>query len=280
MSSKWLVTLEKRSIESAPHFGVAFFNHFQYTVIEVKDMRKETKVQLGVPVIEYGDGRNTPYLGVVFLIHGHTGNKLLEGLESIPEGFVQRGYFVISLDAYKHGDRKEEPYFSGNYVDMTLAMPEVVYHTVMDVIRLYDEIYHTYGEKYIVTGTSMGGHISFQMPKYDSRVDVILPYIGSPDIPSHYHQTKKDFLGEKIALCEQEVQALAITDLSVYVDKAIGITNGNLDHVVEIDYVIPFVEALRKQGHRQLFFASYPVGHQVTQDMVQAQFAFFDTLFQ
>ncbi|MGD9909336.1 MAG: alpha/beta hydrolase [Candidatus Izemoplasmatales bacterium] len=236
------------------------------------------KIIDGIPLIEYFDVTKTTYAGVVFLVHGHTGNKELYGLESLPRGFVERGYFVISIDAYKHGERKEEPYFSNDGLRYTLAMPEVVIHTIKDIIHLYNHYYKQVSPKLIVTGTSMGGHIAFQMPKYNPEVNTILPFIGSPDMKNHYEKTKGAFLQEKIALVSKEIEELEIIDLTPYMNVNIGVFNGALDTVVEIKYVQPFIDQLIDMNHPQVHFESFECGHTVPEEMVKAMFHFFDTL--
>lgn len=236
------------------------------------------KIIDGIPLIEYYDDTIGDYQGVVFLVHGHTGNKELYGLESLPNGFTERGYFVVSIDAYKHGERKEEPYFSNDGLLYTLAMPEVVIHTIHDIIHLYETYYKKISSRIIVTGTSMGGHIAFQMPKYYPSVDTILPFIGSPDIKNHYEKTKGSFLKDKIALVSKEIKELEINNLSPYMNVNIGVFNGSEDKVVEIEYVKPFVIELIQRNHPKIHFESFECGHTVTHEMVEAMFRFFDTI--
>lgn len=236
------------------------------------------KILDGIPLIEYFDGTKTTYAGVVFLVHGHTGNKELYGLESLPNGFVERGYFVVSIDAYKHGERKEEPYFGNDGLLFTLAMPEVVIHTIKDIIYLYEHYYKQVSPRLIVTGISMGGHIAFQMPKYYPGVNTILPLIGSPDMKNHYEKTKGSFLKEKIVQVSEEIQELEIIDLTPYMNVNIGVFNGSVDTVVEIKYVKPFVDLLIHRNHPQVHFESFECGHTVTTEMVESMFHYFDTL--
>lgn len=235
------------------------------------------KILFEIPVIEYYDPEQTTFKGIVFLVHGHHGNKELRGLESIPLGFMERGYFVVSVDAYKHGERIEVPYtLPDSGIDTTLAMPEVIYHTIQDIIYLFENHYQKIADKMIVLGTSMGGHVAFQMPKYYANTFMILPMIGSPDFQNHYFVTKKDILKDKIDLCKDEVNALRIDDLKPYLKTKIGIFNGIDDFIVEIRFVEPFVNKLKTLKHPNLYFESFPVGHVVNYEMVQSMFRFFD----
>ncbi len=236
----------------------------------------QKKKVLNVPLLEYYDESLINYKGIVFLIHGHTGNKEFIGLQSLPLGFMKRGYFVVSVDAYKHGERIEEPYLTNSYLEMTLAMPEVVSHTTQDIIDLFEAVYSKISRTLIVCGTSMGGHIAFQIPAHYPAVDAIFPIIGTPDIQSHYYETKNQFLGEKISLVRALVNQLRISDIEPYLDPIIGIYNGSLDSTVEIQYVRPFYQKLKSKKPCHLEMKEYPVGHQVTNEMLTDLFAFLD----
>lgn len=234
------------------------------------------RIVLNVPLLEYYDELLKTYKGVVFLVHGHTGNKEFYDLQSLPLGFMNRGYFVVSIDAYKHGERIEEPYLTKSSTEITLAMPEVIHHTIQDILDLFESVYSRISKTLIVSGTSMGGHIAFLIPKYYEEVTAIFPIIGTPDFRSHYYETKRAFLGEKIRLCREQVESLAITELRPYLDTVIGIYNGSEDPIVEVQYVRPFYHELLRKDHIHLEMKEYPVGHQVTEEMIHDLFDFFD----
>ncbi len=234
----------------------------------------------GVPIIEYFDETLNNYKGIVFLIHGHTGCKELKGLESIVEGFVQRGCFLVSLDAYKHGERILEPYVTKDYIEKTIAMPEVILHTIDDLVNLYRNYYKEISTHVTVIGISMGGHIAFQIPKYMPEVSVIIPLIGSPDIVNHYKVTKRDFLKERISECIDNVNRLEITDTSSYMSVKIGAFNGDLDQIVDSKFVVMFINRMIALKHHQIYYESFKSGHTVTEEMVIAMFRFFDKIVQ
>lgn len=238
-------------------------------------MKKKKKI-LNVPLEEYFDETRSSYLGVVFLVHGHTGSKEFEDLQNLPIGFMKRGYFVVSIDAYKHGARIEEPYLTKSALEMSVAMPEVMMHTIQDIIGLFKNHYKRISPNLIVSGTSMGGHISFQMPSYCNEVVGIFPFIGTPDIRSHYFETKKEILGDAIDRCRNLVDALSIKELNPYMDVVIGIYNGSIDPIVESKFVRPFFDNLEAKYHPHLELKEYPVGHEVTNAMIEDMFSFFD----
>lgn len=230
-----------------------------------------------IPVIEYDNKDLKSYKGIVFLVHGHTGTKELGNLEVIPIGFQERGYFVVSLDAYKHGERKQDPYFSNDALAITLEMPKVILHTIQDIVWLYHNVYSEISQNVIVSGISMGGHIAFQMPKYLKETKMIIPLIGSPDIWNHYHFTKKAFLKENVELANEDLKELKIEDLTDYMNVKIAAFNGAMDDVVETRFVKPFIEKLIALNHSCVHFESFDSRHEVTPSIVEAMFRFFDS---
>jgi len=232
----------------------------------------------GIPLLEYVTDLAVTPKGIVFIVHGHTGQKELGNLEKYPIELMRRGYRVLVIDAYKHGERIEEPYLSQQAIDKTLAMPEVVFHTTMDIIHLYEKYYRQISDNLIVSGISMGGHVAFQIPKYYPFVKTILPFIGSPNIPSHYYQTKKKFLGEAIELCRKEVDALRIDDISPYLTCNIAMVNGTFDDVVEARFAKAFYDLLKPNHLASLSYKEYPCAHEVTDNMILDVLSFLDAL--
>lgn len=232
----------------------------------------------GVPMIEYRGDSYEKVKGVIFIVHGHTGQKELGDLEKYPIHLMESGYLVLVIDAFKHGERIEEPYISQTGLDKTLAMPEVIFHTAMDIIQLYESYYQLESDNLIVSGISMGGHIAFQIPKYYPKVKTILPFIGSPDIPSHYFITKKAIIQDSMYLCKAEVEALQINDLTPYLNCNIAMMNGEQDDVVEARFAKSFYEKLTPFHQANLFYKEYPCGHRVTDEMLEDVYAFLDRI--
>jgi dienelactone hydrolase len=239
---------------------------------------KITKIVDKVPLTEYFDESLNVFKGVAFIVHGHTGNKDFHDIQRYPLELMNRGYYTISLDAYKHGQRQEEPYISLPYIDKTLAMPEVIYRTVLDIIMLFENHYKKISSRLLVSGTSMGGHIAFQMPKYYPSTYAIIPLIGSPDMINHYFMTKKTFLGDKIILCKEEVKALEIDDLSPYLNCKIAFYNGTKDEVVESRFILPFYQKLLELKHPFIEYKEFECGHVVTDEMLDFMASFLDRL--
>lgn len=237
---------------------------------------KRKKLLEGIPLNEYFDETRKQYLGLVLFVHGHTRNKDLDEADEFLTKFAQLGYFIVSIDAYKHGERLEEPYISGDWLEKTIDMPNVMEHTIQDLIFLYNRYYQSISNNVISSGFSMGGHIAFLMPKFLPNVKTIVPFIGTPDLIRHYSITKKDFLAENLRLCLPKLLEMQVTDLSIYKGKNLYIFNGELDHVVEAHFVKEFVKEINKQEPGILIMNTYPCGHSVTTPMMEDFFDLFE----
>ncbi len=94
-----------------------------------------------IPFTEYRPDIDVEIQGTFFFVHGHTCSKEPKYLGNLPLIFTRLGYLFVAIDAYRHGERKSEPYLLGNEIDKALAMPEVIEHTCSDLQYLYDNKY-------------------------------------------------------------------------------------------------------------------------------------------
>ncbi|MFH0992969.1 MAG: hypothetical protein V1761_01315 [bacterium] len=234
-------------------------------------LTKTDRIITGIPVSEYRDEAVPMTRGICFLIHGHTGRKDYGHLRTLPDKLAAIGYFVVGVDAYKHGLRKEEPYHTGTGRDHALAMPEVIEHTCLDLKQLYESTYAANHPVVSCAGISMGGHIAFQMPKYLSMA-MIAPFIGTPDLYRHYAVTKQNLIGlEELASLKSRLERLEIgPDYTAYMTTSILIQNAIDDPVVDYRYVVDFYDEIVRAGHDKIDIALYPGGHEMTDDMEDA----------
>jgi len=132
-----------------------------------------------IPLNEYVDV-NCEVKGLVFVQHGFTSNKE-RGTDFLALKLARNGFFVVSIDAYKHGKRMKEPFISEHVSKRYFDIFTVVKRTARDIDRLFKKYYKDRFEKYDVVGVSMGGMVAFYlttMSKYASRV---VPVISGPD---------------------------------------------------------------------------------------------------
>ncbi|MCK7488472.1 MAG: hypothetical protein MZU97_25500 [Bacillus subtilis] len=131
------------------------------------------------------------------MIHGHTGNRFDATIVRFQNELAALGFYTVALDAFRHGDRKVEPYVTLNGEAIAKAMPSVLNQTCLDIATLYRTEFVTISPIVGVLGTSMGGHVAYLLPNYLPETLISIPLIGAPDVLRHYH-TSKRFLGDAI----------------------------------------------------------------------------------
>jgi len=138
----------------------------------------DTKAIKGIPLNEYYlDGVETK--GLVFVQHGFQSNKN-RGTDYLAINLARLGYFVVSIDAQKHGERIEEPFISeADYLRYADAF-YVVNQTSKDIIMLFEECYKDRHDVFDLIGVSMGGFIAFDVARKCSYVNKLIPCITTP----------------------------------------------------------------------------------------------------
>jgi hypothetical protein len=206
-------------------------------------------------------------MGIFFVVHGHESDKKT-GCGNFPNLLGELGYFVVTVDAYKHGLRIKEPYISGSRVDTSVEMATVVKHTIEDIVSLYNNEYRRYFPKFNILGISMGGHIAFQAPRLSSHVNIVIPIVGSPDLKGHYLLSKKPIIGDFPAKLQNLLEELEIVSKpELFKDIRLFSLNGSEDSVVFERFSIEFHHKLADLNLGKVQFKSYPCGHTVTVEM-------------
>jgi len=226
----------------------------------------------GIPVTEYRDDLAGTPRGVFFVVHGHTGEKA--DVRDLAGRFAAAGWLGVAVDAYRHGSRREDPYGTGETLACTMAMPEVIVHTCLDLKHLAETTYAAYAPHISFSGTSMGGHIAFQMPNY-YPAEAIAPFIGTPDLYRHYAVTKSPMIGlRELGILKPWLDRLEIgPDYAAYRGVRIVIANGAEDDVVDYRFVVDFHDQLVREDHPDVSITLFPCGHVVTDDMQDAVLA-------
>lgn len=142
---------------------------------------------------------------VIFFISGYGGSK--ESALSLGYRLAQRGFVVISFDAWLHGERYDprldhaaDPEHGGIYppemgMDTGFAFFEVIHRCLADVKTLmayYANDPRLDLERCGVTGLSMGGYASFLIFANLPQMQAAVPMIGIPSFARRW----KDLLDE------------------------------------------------------------------------------------
>jgi len=138
----------------------------------------ETSNFEGIPYNEYSSD-NMDIKGLVFIQHGFESNKN-RGADYLAIQLARKGYKVVSIDAYKHGDRLEEPFISEEVFKRYADAFIIVDQTTKDIITIFENIYKKEFSNFDLIGVSMGGFIAYVVSMQCDYVNKLLPVITTP----------------------------------------------------------------------------------------------------
>ena len=138
----------------------------------------EDKLYKHIPYNEYYK-ENITHKGLVIIQHGFESNKC-RGADYLAINLARLNFFVVSVDAYKHGLRKAEPYITQPEYERFKEAFTVIDKTGNDIITLHQDLYSNRYPLFDLIGVSMGGMISYNVSlKYD-KINKLIPVISTP----------------------------------------------------------------------------------------------------
>ncbi|NBD36608.1 MAG: hypothetical protein GVY30_11505, partial [Chloroflexi bacterium] len=168
------------------------------------NLQLETLTIQGIPTLTISP-EGAKACPVIFFVSGYGGTK--ESALSLGYRLAQRGFVVISFDAWLHGERYHprldhaaDPEHGGIYppevgLDTGFAFFEVIQRCLADVKTLlayYADDPRLDLERCGVTGLSMGGYASFLIFANLPQMQAAVPMIGIPSFARRW----KDLLDE------------------------------------------------------------------------------------
>ncbi|MGN1294876.1 MAG: immunoglobulin-like domain-containing protein, partial [Bacilli bacterium] len=148
----------------------------------------------GIPLAtyNYGDGTKKP---VIFFFHGFSGDHT-SGIMDKGEELAKRGFFVVAMDAYLHGDRAPAYFQELSYGNKQKEIVNIQIQTAKDAVHLYEKYFKNDdrvepGNVYAF-GVSMGAGSSFYLGTIMEEVKCIVSIVGSPSFYEFY-QEKQEF---------------------------------------------------------------------------------------
>jgi alpha-beta hydrolase superfamily lysophospholipase len=132
-----------------------------------------------IPLLEYVDV-NQDSRGLVFVQHGFTSNKE-RGADFLAINLARKGFLVVAIDAYKHGNRAKEPFISEPVYKQYFDIFTVVKRTARDIDRLFKKYYKARFNQFDIVGISMGGMIAFYLTTISKNLSHVVPVISAPD---------------------------------------------------------------------------------------------------
>ncbi len=178
-------------------------DHFKEEVIEnggiTEVMGKVNKTEyiydgISLATYNYGDGKKKP---VIFFFHGFGGDHT-SGIMDKGETLAQKGFFVVAIDAYLHGDRMPEKFKELSYGQKQKEIVNIQIQTAKDAMYLYEKYFkndeRVLAKEVYAFGVSMGAGSAFYLATIMKEVKAIVSIVGSPSFYDFY-QEKQEFYG-------------------------------------------------------------------------------------
>jgi len=232
-------------------------------------------VKDSIPLLEYYLEKG-PYKGLVFVQHGYQSTKERGG-DMLSLGFARLGYFVVAIDAFKHGERIQEPYITGSEIDRLNEAFVVVKRTAFDIARLHHNHYRIF-DTFDMVGVSLGGMVAYYLATRTPHIRKLVPVISTPDFlaqaKNSVQNSKLDidtfFTPDKLQFIES-INPLTHLDKLMY--KELFILCGSQDPVVPMKESVDFYNT-HKSKHMNLKI--YEVDHTVSREMQKDIYDFIE----
>lgn len=219
----------------------------------------------GIPMMMYD---NEKAHRLIFINHGIYGTKE-KIMHLIGPQLVKLGYRVVAVDAYKHGERLEEPYASKNSFLARLRIFSVVKRTSEDILKIYHQKFAEEHEDFDVLGISMGGYISYYLTTQTQHLNTFVALISSPAFSKEkVHELPASFNGEFLQEAQEVKTFVEEIDVSkrpeaMQFKQGIAL-NGEIDDLIPAEYTETF---LQQNPDLPIIFKTYNTGHKITKAM-------------
>lgn len=228
-----------------------------------------------IPILEYYQEDGT-YKSLVFIQHGYESTKEY-GSDYLALHLARLGYYVVALDAYKHGQRIAEPYITGTVRERLDEAFVVIKRTALDILRIHHNVYQKRFPTFDIIGVSLGGMVAYYLATKTTKLKTLIPVISTPDfLPLATHTVKNSgfdvdsyFTPDKLAFIESINPMNRLDHLSY---ESLHIFVGTNDPVVPHQASKEFFETYKKP---QDTYHEYEVDHNVPRPM---QLDIFNTL--
>jgi len=204
-----------------------------------------------IPVLEITQKDAPAHLPLVILIHGWTGRK--EDVLFFAYFLAVRGYFVVSMDAFGHGERaRKEDWTIEAFYDLLLQTSE----DINRVIAHYSNDIRVDVNRVGLSGVSIGGVITYYyLTREDNRISAAVPMIATPDFSSliNFQNSKeimqmlgleeKDFSGDTTLGMMMAMQPAVKMELMTSVPLLM--LNGTSDPLIDLEGVRQFYQNIK-----------------------------------
>ncbi len=241
-------------------------------MMEIKEMYYE-----GIPFTIYNvnDQRPKP---LIYFFHGFTSDRAL-GIMGRGEILAKKGFFVVAIDAYLHGERK---------LDFFQKLPNsikfkdfinIVMHTANDAKLLYEKYFVNLDfikkDKVYAYGVSMGASVAFYLATIFDKLQTIASIVGSPSFVEFYRYFQSVYNWELDDYFKQNLayyyQYCPLINYERLIGKKIFMGCGDKDTIVPARFAY---ELSKKLLSNDVVYQIYDTGHLSTDLMQEAAYQF------
>ena len=217
------------------------------------------------------------YDKVMFFFHGFSGNRYSIEIDWINK-ITEKGYLLIILDAFNHGDRISSEYQKLNNSNKQKLIIDTEIRTAEDAVKVYDYLL----EKSVISsdmqvtsmGVSMGAAVAFYFTTIFNNAKTLISLIGSPSFVEFYKYKQEVYRFENNEEFEERLKRYSKIDplinYHLLEGKKILMTGGLKDRIVPLDYA----KALSKKIDST--FIEYNLEHEVNKEMMEDVYDFID----
>ncbi len=238
------------------------------------DLIIEDKVIGDIPLtIRYKEGeQDRP---VIFYFHGFGSNKD-SGDQGRGEKLAALGYLVVSMDAYKHGDRSKEWFDALDSSKRQKSIVDITMQTAYDAKDVYDYVLDNYNvnDELYAFGVSMGAATTFYLSSI-TDVNGMVSMLGSPSFVEFYEYKASQFDWEKDETYSERLERYYDKDPLINHERLsstnIFMSIGESDTVVPLEYAF---DLYLEMDSSNVIYEPYATGHVSTPEMLDDVYLF------
>lgn len=272
------MNLKEAIVELDDHFKEEIIDNGGSTEVMGK-VNKTEYVYDGIPLAtyNYGDGKKKP---VIFFFHGFGGNHT-SGIMDKGEALAQKGFFVVAMDAYLHGDRMPEKFKDLSYGQKQQEIVNIQMQTAKDAMYLYEKYFkndeRVLAKEVYAFGVSMGAGSAFYLATIMKEVKAIVSIVGSPSFYNFYQEkqavygwTQDTYYNMNLEYYKEVDPLLNYSRLK---DVYIYMGNGSKDTTVPKKFA---EELSTKLDSNMYIYEVYDCAHTSTPEMLASAYRFLE----
>jgi esterase/lipase len=233
-----------------------------------------------IPILEYYQ-EDRIYKSLVFVQHGYESTKEY-GSDFLAIQLARMGYFVVAIDADKHGERIAEPYLTGTEKERLDEAFVVIKKTALDIRRIHHILYEKQFPTFDMIGISLGGMVAYYLATKTTKLKTLIPVISTPDfLPLAMYTVKMSgfdvesyFTPDKLAFIKSINPMNRLKDMTY---ETLHIFVGTKDPIVPYQASKAYFE---EYGTNQDSYHEYDVDHTVPRQMQLDIFHTLETIYQ